>query len=490
MAEEEKSNKRHVIRDFAQIRNTAREFYLYANRGVEELSNASDFSGKKRTILGRVALLKNLLKDYQGESYRHTFAMQDLIIFDPDRQVSPNQYYHERFTKKQTAVTGGEIPFININSRIRTHNPFFVLWKTYPINPNVALVYFAFLEALQDVEKQNRKPSPLRFKKSVSFDRPDKKNDNDNKSEDVSEINSLYDFLELNGIDFGEDTVRTEFNNLRDMKVFREVSNNMFLAGPRPRGISDDLLDFYSEVAPCGVIGSLISDKMNDGMMFEELLASDVDCFRFKHHYISHALDSSVLCRLLTAMHEHREVLLKGYISYKGTRRNYRKSNHNILPLRILSMVQTGRQYVVAYMPEEERFSVFRLDYIDDLKPGNISKDFQRLRDELDEMETHMWGASAQISRQPEELETVELIIRYDEDRFHLEKLQRECRCGKVEDLDDGRARFTAALYDSRELIPWIRTFTGRIESCHFSNPNVQRSYDSSVERMCEIYGV
>ncbi len=475
--------KKDVVKDFDQIRETAREFYVFANRTKSELSEAEDFSGKSRTIADRVALLKGLLKDYQGESDKYTSTMQQLILSVPDTKAGPDHYYHERPAGNDSAVTGGEKPFININSRIRTHNPFFGLWKTCPVVPDVALVYFAFIEAFQDaaaynwrpVERMIPRPVPLRFKAT---------------NEDCSKVDSLFDYLHLNVPDTKEDAVRKNFENYRELGVFREVSNNMFIPGPLPRGLSDDLLDFFSEVSPCGVIGSFIADKMNDGMLPEEMIASDVDCFRFKHHYISHALDSGVLCRLLLAIHDHREVLLKDYISYKGDRHTYRRSDHHIVPLRIISMVQTGRQYVVAFIPEEDRYSVFRLDYIGDLETGDAYEDFQHLRDELDEMESHMWGASAQISREPEDLETVDLIIRYDEDRFHLEKLQRECRCGAVEDLGDGRARFTAALYDSRELIPWIRTFTGRIESCRFSSPQVQEIYDTSAERMCELYGI
>ena len=39
---------------------------------------------------------------------------------------------------------------------------------------------------------------------------------------------------------------------------------------------SRDVLDFFSEIAPCGVIGSFLEDKTNN----------IADHFAFKHHYI------------------------------------------------------------------------------------------------------------------------------------------------------------------------------------------------------------
>lgn len=55
-----------------------------------------------------------------------------------------------------------------------------------------------------------------------------------------------------------------------------------------------DALSFFSEEDPLGVIGSFLIDK----------LEKPSDSFRFKHHYMLHALDSDVLCDLLAAIDE------------------------------------------------------------------------------------------------------------------------------------------------------------------------------------------
>ena len=41
-----------------------------------------------------------------------------------------------------------------------------------------------------------------------------------------------------------------------------------------------DVLNFYSEIAPCGVIGSFLLDKQTE----------QDDNFSFKHHYITSAI--------------------------------------------------------------------------------------------------------------------------------------------------------------------------------------------------------
>ncbi len=69
--------------------------------------------------------------------------------------------------------------------------------------------------------------------------------------------------------------------------------------------IPHDILDFFSEVSPCGVIGSYILDKQE----------KEDSIFGFKHHYLTHVLDSEVLYDLFNAIHQHKYVSLKTSLS-------------------------------------------------------------------------------------------------------------------------------------------------------------------------------
>ncbi|WP_418933420.1 SulP family inorganic anion transporter, partial [Hominenteromicrobium sp.] len=57
-----------------------------------------------------------------------------------------------------------------------------------------------------------------------------------------------------------------------------------------------DALDFFSEAAPCGVVGSYLLDR----------LPEHESPFVFKHHYMTAALDSEILCTLFLAMRDKR----------------------------------------------------------------------------------------------------------------------------------------------------------------------------------------
>lgn len=110
-----------------------------------------------------------------------------------------------------------------------------------------------------------------------------------------------------------------------------------------------DALAFFSEADPLGVIGSTLLDKL-------EPLSP---CFRFKHHYMLHALDSQILLELLTAIGEHKTVELQ-YISPKTGR----ETTHTVCPLKIYISTQGGRQYLLCFHYRFKKLMFFRLDFL------------------------------------------------------------------------------------------------------------------------------
>ena len=86
--------------------------------------------------------------------------------------------------------------------------------------------------------------------------------------------------------------------------------------------------------------------------------------------------------------------------------------------------------------------------------------------------------------------EHLEMILKLGpEDDHILGRLRREGRHGEITDLGGGRLRYSIDVYDAAEMKPWIRTFTGRIESISCSNGSVTESLHSDLEAMYEMYG-
>ncbi len=234
-----------------------------------------------------------------------------------------------------------------------------------------------------------------------------------------------------------------------------------------------DAVSFFSEAGLCGAVGSFILDKTD----------YDEDNFSFKHHYITHALESEILCTLLDAMEQKASVT-----ACNKSRRSDSGKPEKIVPLKIFVSVQNGRRYLAAYSPKHRNFKLHRLDYLSDVKIEAPYSGFDEKRAEFEEVRKHMWGV---VTDRKEELEHVEFCVHVDEgEEYIVSRLEREKRSGTVEKIDDNTWRFSADVYDAAELNPWIRTFLGRIKSINYSNVLYENRFKMDLSDMYRLYDI
>ena len=227
-----------------------------------------------------------------------------------------------------------------------------------------------------------------------------------------------------------------------------------------------EALDFFSEAAPLGVIGDFCRDKLEEAPSL----------FRFKHHYILNALDSEILLALVELIGQRREALI-----------TMGKRKITVAPLKLYVSVQTGRQYVLAWSPWNRGFGFFRLDSIDAVKPGEPADFPDDLTARLEAFMGSVWGVARNHSQQ---LYRLEMTVYAGENEGHIpRRLTREKRCGRVEQLDERHWRFTAEVLDALELLPWVRTFTGRITDLKCDDARVTERFYRDLEAMARMYG-
>lgn len=89
-----------------------------------------------------------------------------------------------------------------------------------------------------------------------------------------------------------------------------------------------DILDYFSEIVPCGVIGSFLLDQQ----------LKHKGKFAFKHHYITGTMDSDVMCQLFEAMQKKSSVTIQMLQKRTGN-----KTKMKVIPLQIFISVQSGR---------------------------------------------------------------------------------------------------------------------------------------------------
>jgi hypothetical protein len=129
------------------------------------------------------------------------------------------------------------------------------------------------------------------------------------------------------------------------------------------------------------------------------------------------------------------------------------------------------------------------VDYLSDAKLGEPYPEFDALREKLDGIQKYIWSVNCKKNQvQPEHAEFILWIP--SEDKYILKRLEREKRNGIIEPLGNHRYRFSVDLYDSSEIIPWVRTFIGRIEQMNFSNRTVENQIKRDLEEMYHMYDI
>ncbi len=412
------SSYSELVKNFEKIRAYMRDFYVYGFKSRD---------------------------GYQSKSARS--------YDDERRRIESWLGDHMSFVR----TPEGKNVFISIDSRTIRHNPLYNAWKAKSFTDGDITLHFILFDILHE-------PS---VKRTVA--------------ELLSEMDEKYLSGFENPMTFDESTVRKKLKEYvgAGLIVAEKEGKKVYYRRTEGTDVSalNDVLHYFSEVAPCGVIGSFILDK-------EE---ADTEAFTFKHHYITGAIDSGILTALFMAMREKRAVTVTNM-----SRRSDLPKVNRIVPLRILISAQNGRQHLLAYLPDYNTFRAYRVDYLSNIKLEEPTPRFDELRAELDRMQGKMWGVIIKRNKHgAEHLEHVEFTVRIDKGEEHIiRRLEREKRVGTVERLDENTYRFSADVYDSSEMKPWIRTFICRIVKMNFSNRTVENGFKKDLEEMYRMYGI
>ena len=407
-------------------------------------------------------LIKNFekIRAYMREFYVYGFKSREGYNVKSTRSYDDERRRIESWLGEHMSFVRtpeGKNVFISIDSRAINHNPFYNAWKAKSFTDGDITLHFIIFDILYE-------PS---VKRTVS--------------ELLSEIDEKYLSEFENPMVFDESTLRKKLKEYCESGIINAEKQGKKMYYSRGEGADistlTDALHYFSETLPCGVIGSFILDKTE----------RDTDAFTFKHHYITSAIDSGILASLFVAMREKRAVTITNLSRKKDMPRKNR-----IIPLRVFISVQSGRQHLIAYLPEHNQFQSYRIDYLSNIKIEDMSPRFDELRAELDKMQKKMWGVSVKRNKWgAEHLEHVEFTVKIgDNEEYIVKRLEREKRVGTVEKLDENTYRFSADVYDSSEMIPWIRTFICRITDISFSNKSQERKFKDDLDTMYRMYGI
>lgn len=98
----------------------------------------------------------------------------------------------------------------------------------------------------------------------------------------------------------------------------------------------------------------------------------------------------------------------------------------------------------------------------------------------------YIWGA---VVGSDKSISHVEITIRVGKkEDFILQRLNREKRNGRVCKINDITYKYVVDTYDAMELVPWIRTFIGRILKIESDNPELEKLFRKDLEELYDMY--
>lgn len=435
-----------LIKNFDNIRGYMRDFFLYGFKTREEYDRKS-------------------ARSYDNERRRIQSYLGSLISF------------------RQTP--SGKNAFISLEGRSVTHNPLYQAFKAKSFTNKDITLHFLLLDillgnsySLKDILRIMDTEYLTAFQNPISFD-------------ESTLRKKLKEYEEL-GIVVSEKCGRTV--------TYRLSEDEICLTEYK------EAIRFFTEESPLGVIGSYLEDRMqpdaekayptgrNDengkclpGKKDEngKRLPGRNDCageyLTFKNHYIMNAYDAEITELILQGIHEKRLLEITSF-----SRGDAGVKQQTVIPYKLYVSTQGGRNYLFCMDADNLRPYSLRVDYIQKGKAGEVCADYDRLLKVCERAGEHMWGVSCAKYRRYEHIE-MDILVGTDE-AFIVRRLEREKRCGTVSKVDEETYRFSADVLDAYEMMPWIRTFFGRIKAIRCDNEDVKNQLKIDMVKMLKQY--
>lgn len=372
--------------------------------------------------------IRSYMRDFfiYGFKTRDEYDKKSARSYDNERRRIQS-YLGELVSFNQNA--SGKNMFISLDGRSATHNPLYRAFKSKSFTNKDITLHFIVMDILSDAHAYTLKELL-----------------------EIIDADYLYSFDKP--INFDESTLRKKLKEYEELGLVISEKEGRTV---RYKIVEDEVeleqyreaIRFFSEENPLGVVGSYLEDK----------LEPDKEYLAFKNHYIMNAYDTEII-----------EAVMQG------------------IPLKLYVSTQGGRNYLLCMGAKNNQPLSFRIDYIQKVTVKDVWPAFDKALEEFEKASKHMWGV---ICTKDRKLEHIEIDIYVDPgENFIIRRLRRERRCGIITRIDDETYRFSADVFDAYEMVPWIRTFFGRIKAVRCNNAEVVNQLKLDIVKIAKQYEV
>ena len=404
-----------------------------------------------------------LIKSFpKTREYVRDFFVYGFKTRNEFKNKSPRTYDNERrrleswlspFVHKDHLSNGANIS-LAIDSNLLDTNPLFRVWKTKSFTDNDIVLHFFILDLLQDGGKMTAEEitDDLLTEYEAFFD--------------IQTVRRKCNAYQKEGLLQKQRKGKTVVYSL-DTSLAQWLKSNETIL---------DALAFFQLAGNLGMIGNQLTDQFD----------YQNQTFRVKHSFFVHTLEDEILLDLLNIIHQQKSAALEIKSSKKGV-----INTTYCVPLQIFISTRSGRRFLCAYIDRSKRFTCFRLDTIKKVTPLEKTEAYEELQTKLNRNRRQLWGVSFQ-GRERHHLDKLTMTIQVFEPKesYIVDRLRREGRGGTVTKTAPNIYQYEIEVFDCNEMLPWIRTFLGRIISIHFSNKALEKQFFSDIKTMYRMYGI
>lgn len=404
---------------------------------------------------------KELIKSFpKTREYVRDFFVYGFKTRDEFKDKSPRTYDNERrrleswlgpYVQKDYVSKGSNIS-LAIDSNLLDTNPLFQVWKTKSFTDNDIILHFLILDLLENGKALTAEEITDRL---------------------LTEYDALFD----------TQTVRRKCNayekegllhKKKERKTILYYLDNSLTTWLKDNPAVMDALAFYQMAGNLGIIGNEILEQLD----------ARNQTFRVKHSFFVHTLEEEILLCLLNAMNQKSNVQLE----LKGSKKGMVTSTQ-VVPLQIFTSTRSGRRFLCGYLNKTRRFCCYRLDTIKNVVLLDEALEYDDLQSKLDRNRACLWGVSFQNeNRRHLDKLTMTLQVYEPTENYILERLKREGRGGTVTKLERNIYQYEIEVFDCNEMLPWVRTFIGRILSLECTAKSVEHRFYQDLQTMYEMY--
>lgn len=406
---------------------------------------------------------KELIKSFpKTREYVRDFFVYGFKTRDEFKEKSPRTYDNERrrieswlsgFVNRDYTSKGKNIS-LAIDSNLLDTNPLYRVWKTKSFTDNDIMLHFFLLDFLSETEGKT-----------------------------IEEITD--GILNKYAVFFDVQMIRRKCNTYVKEGLLRKEKQGkdlIYLKNPDFKKILDEFpaletaIKYYQLSSPLGIVGNTVLDTVSE----------ENHIFRVKHSFFVHTLEDEILLQILDAIQQQYSVQL----FIKGSK-NSKESTQTGVPLQIFTSTRTGRRFLCLYSTKSKRFTCTRMDAIKKVQLSEVVENFEKLREALQRNLSYVWGVSFQ-NNQRTHIETITLTLHIQEksEAFIIGRLEREGKGGTITRIAPNTYTYEKEVFDTNEMLPWIRTFTGRILDIKCSSDRLKTLFYEDMQKMYEIYDI